>query len=170
MNLDDLHAVIASAKARGQEPLDRFLKQRLPESSEEELQETAEVSIDIIESIPVFMAAAKLAGSEQNLSLVVDALLERAATYFMHPVDLIPEMTQGLAGLLDDSYLVLRILSHLEEGPKPLVDWDLEYPTAFLRRLIGEKIAKQLDAMSLMAFHEAQVSVQALWPQESHKA
>ncbi len=170
MNFDDLQAVIASAKARGQEPLDRFLKERLPDSSDDELQETAEVSIEIIESIPVFMAAAKQAASEQNLSVVVDPLLEKAATYFMHPVDLIPEMTQGLAGLLDDSYLVLRILSNLEKGPKPLVDWDLDYPTAFLRRLIGEKIAKQLDAMSLMAFDEATGSVRGLWSQDAHEA
>jgi uncharacterized membrane protein YkvA (DUF1232 family) len=170
MNLDDLQAVITSAKARGQGPLDRFLKERLPKSSAEELQETAEVSIEIIESIPVFIAAAKQAATEQNLSVVVDPLLERAATYFMHPVDLIPEMTQGLAGLLDDSYLVLRILSNLDEGPKPLLDWDLDFPTAFLRRLIGEKIAKQLDAMSLIAFDEARGSVQGLWSQEAHEA
>jgi uncharacterized membrane protein YkvA (DUF1232 family) len=170
MNFDDLHAVIASAKARGQEPLDRFLREQLPESSDEEIQEAAEVSIEIIESIPVFIAAAKQAASEQNLSVLVDPLLERAATYFMHPVDLIPEMTQGLAGLLDDSYLVLRILSNLEKGPRPLVEWDLDYPTAFLRRLIGEKIAKQLDAMSLMAFDEASGSVRGLWSQEAHEA
>lgn len=170
MNLADLQAVIASAKARGQEPLDRFLKERLPESSDEELQEAAETSIEIIDSIPLFIAAARQAATEQQLSILVEPLLERAATYFMHPVDLIPEMTQGLAGLLDDSYLVLRILSNLEKGPKPLVDWDLEYPTAFLRRLIGEKIAKQLDAMSVIAFDEASGSMQGLWSQETHEA
>jgi uncharacterized membrane protein YkvA (DUF1232 family) len=170
MNLDDIQAVITSAKARGPEPLERFLRECLPDSSEEEIQETADASIEIIESIPLLIAAAKQAAREQSLSVVVEPLLERAVTYFMHPVDLIPEMTQGLAGLLDDSYLVLRILSNLEKGPKPLVDWDLEYPTAFLRRLIGEKIAKQLDAMSLMAFDQAAGSVQGLWSQESHEA
>ena len=170
MNLDDLQAVIASAKARGQEPLDRFLRERLPESSDEERQEAAETSIEIIDSIPLFIAAAKQAAIEQNLSIVVDPLLERAANYFMHPVDLIPEMTQGLAGLLDDSYLVLRILSNLEKGPTPLLDWDLEYPTAFLRRLIGEKIARELDAMALMEFDEVRGSVQELWSQDTHEA
>lgn len=170
MNLKDLQAVITSAKARGQEPLDRFLRERLPDSSDEEIQEAAEVSIEIIESIPVFLAAAKKAASDQHLSVVVEPLLEQAVRYFMHPVDLIPEMTQGLAGLLDDSYLVLRILSNLEQGPDPLVEWDLEYPTAFLRRLIGEKIAKQLDAMSLLAFQEASGSVRGLGSQELHDA
>jgi len=170
MNLADLQAVIDSAKARGQEPLDRFIKERLPDSSDEELQAAAETSIEIIDSIPLFIAAARKAATEQQLSVVVEPLLERAATYFMHPVDLIPEMTQGLAGLLDDSYLVLRILSNLEKGPRPLVNWDLEYPTAFLRRLIGEKIAKQLDSMSIIAFDEASGVVKELWSQETHEA
>lgn len=170
MNLQDLRAVITSAKARGQEPLDRFLRESLPQASEEEIAETAEVAIEIIESIPLFLAAAEKAAKDRNLSVVVQPLLDRASRYFLHPVDLIPEMTQGLAGLLDDSYLVLRILKNLEQGPRPLVDWDLDYPIAFLRKLIGERISEQLDAMSLVAFQEVSGSVQELWQQMSHDA
>ena len=44
-------------------------------------------------------------------------LLEHAARYFINPVDLIPEMTKGMAGLLDDTYLALRILENLNVRP-----------------------------------------------------
>jgi uncharacterized membrane protein YkvA (DUF1232 family) len=170
MNIEDLRAVIASAKARGREPLDRFLRESLPDATQEEIDETAEVAIEIIESVPLFLAAAEKAAKDRNLSVVVEPLLDRAGRYFLHPIDLIPEMTQGLAGLLDDSYLVLRILKNLEQGPQPLVDWDLDYPIAFLKKLIGERVSQQLDAMSLMAFQEVSGSVQELWQQLSHDA
>lgn len=170
MNLHDLRAVIASAKARGREPLDRFLREAIPEASDQEIEEAGDVAIEIIESIPLFLAAAEKAAKDRNLSVVVAPLLDRATRYFLHPVDLIPEMTQGLAGLLDDSYLVLRILKNLEQGPEPLVEWDLDYPIAFLKKLIGERISGQLDDMSLMAFQEVSGSVQELWQQMSHDA
>jgi len=63
-------------------------------------------------------------------------------------------MTLGLPGLLDDAYLVLKILQALEEGPDPLVEWDLDHPTEFLRRLLGEKIGKQLDAVAALAIEK----------------
>jgi len=170
MNFEDLGAVIESAKSRGRDSLERHVRQRLPEATEAEVQESVEVAIEIFDSIPLFLAAAKQAADERNLSRVVDPLLERAANYFMHPVDLMPEMTQGLAGLLDDSYLVLRILSNLERGPEPLVDWDLAYPTAFLKRLMSRDIVRQLDDMSIAAFQEVSGDMQGVWSELSHEA
>jgi len=170
MNFEDLGAVIESAKSRGRGGLERHIRKRLPEASEEEVVEAAEVAVEIFDSIPVFLAAAQQAADERNLSMVVDPLLERAANYFTHPVDLMPEMTQGLAGLLDDSYLVLRILSNLERGPDPLVDWDLEYPTAFLKRLMSRDIVRQLDDMSIAAFQEVSGDMQGVWSDLSHEA
>ena len=46
--------------------------------------------------------------------------------YFVNPVDLIPEMTQGMAGLLDDTYLAFRILENLNRGSPPLMDTDFD--------------------------------------------
>ena len=85
---------------------------------------------------------------------VVRPLLDRAVVYFTRPVDLIPEMTHGLAGLLDDTYLVLRVLENLDRGPTPFLDWDLEYPLTFLRNLVGPRIAGQLDDLSILAMQE----------------
>jgi len=170
LKVEDLTAVIESAKSRGQEPLERFARRRLPEASEDEIEETVEVAVEVIESIPVLIAAAQKTAHERGLSMVVEPLLDRAAHYFMHPMDLIPEMTRGLAGLLDDSYLVLRILSNLERGPDPLVDWELDHPIAFLRRLIGHDIAQKLDDMSLAAFREVSGDVKGYWSEVSHEA
>jgi hypothetical protein len=65
---------------------------------------------------------------------------------------MIPEMTLGLAGLLDDTYLLLRILKNLDRGPDPFLAWDLDHPLAFLRRLIGEEVARKLDERSIEAY------------------
>ena len=75
-------------------------------------------------------------------------------------------MTLGLAGLLDDTYLVLRILQVLEQGPQPLVNWDLDHPTNFIRKLLGEQIGQQLDAMSAIAFEEVAGDAGRFWHTE----
>ncbi len=77
-----------------------------------------------------------------------------------------PEMTLGLHGLLDDTYLVLRILQVLEEGPEPLVDWDLDHPTSLIRSLIEDTIGQQLDAISSLAFEEVIDDVRQSWGAE----
>ncbi len=74
-----------------------------------------------------------------------------------------PEMTLGLPGLLDDTYLVLRILQALEEGPEPLVDWDLDHPTSLIRSLLEAPVSQQLDAMSALAFEEVIDDVKQTW-------
>ena len=57
--MGDLLAVIASAKARGGvESLERWLRKQLPEATNEEVSEAADVCVEIIDSIPVFLARA----------------------------------------------------------------------------------------------------------------
>lgn len=145
MNLTDVNAVIESAKARGRESLDRFIQRRLPEATADQVQETGDVALEIIESIPIFLARAAQEADSRGLQPVVSPILEQAAGYFLTPVDVIPEMTHGLAGLLDDAYLVLRILEHLDKGSRPLLDWDLDEPIQFLGGLVGNDISKRLD-------------------------
>ena len=163
MNLDEVQAVIDSAKARGTGPLEKYVRDRMPEASEQEVQDAAEVALEIIETVPILLATAAKEAEERHLTRVVQPLLDRAVRYFLHPVDIIPEMTLGLAGLLDDTYLVLRILQVLEQGPQPLVKWDLDHPTTFMRKLLGEQIGQQLDAMSAMAFEEAAGDAGPFW-------
>jgi hypothetical protein len=167
----DILAIIESAKARGgMEALHRHVAKMLPDAEQAEKEEAAEVALEIIESIPVFLARARQAAEERNLSSVVGPLLDYAERYYLQPLDLIPEMTQGLAGLLDDSYLVIRILQNLEKGPDQFLDWDLEYPQRFLKLLVGPGIAQRLDLIALEAMQEVSSHLQEMWARMSHEA
>ena len=165
MNLRDVQAVIASARARGMEPLERLIRRHLRDPDEAEVREAAEVALEIIETVPIFLARAAQEAEARKLVPVVQPLLDRAVVYFTRPIDLIPEMTHGLAGLLDDTYLVLRILENLEQGPTPFLDWDLEYPMTFLRSVLGPSMARRLDELSLLAMQDASHEMTSLWTQ-----
>lgn len=170
MNVQDIQAVIDSAKTRGMEPLERYIRERLPEATPEEVVETGEVALEIIESVPILLLRAAQEARRKNLQPVVSPLLEHAASYFLRPVDLIPEMTQGLVGLLDDTYLIFRMLQNLEQGPQELVSWDLEHPLRLMERLLPNKTARQLDAIALMAMQEVETQLADLWSRMGHPA
>ncbi len=170
MNLAEVQAVVESAKARGTEQLERFIRERLPDASDQEIKDAADLAVEIIDTVPILLARAYQEARIRDLDMVVLPLLDHAARYFLHPMDLIPEMTQGLAGLLDDAYLVLKILETLEEGPSPLVDWDLAFPIAFVRRLVGERIGRRLDKLSAGALQEISENVDRLWAEMAAEA
>ena len=163
MNLEDVRAVIASARARGPEPLEKFIRERIPDPIEGEVEDARDVCIEIIEAVPTFLERAQEEARSRSLEHVVDPLLEHAARYFVTPIDMIPEMTWGLAGLLDDAYLVLRILRDLDDGPEPFLDWELEEPVHFLEQLVGPTIASRLDGLANYARRDAEQQLLRLW-------
>ena len=170
-SVPDVLAIIESAKARGGiESLERFIAKALPEADEAEVKEAAEVSLEVIESIPIFLARARQAADERGLTSVVYPLLRHAERYYVQPMDLIPEMTQGLPGLLDDSYLVLRIIENLDKGPQDFLDWDLDYPRRFLSRLMGPGITQRLDRIADQAMEEVSTQLADLWQKMAHHA
>jgi len=169
--LADIIAIIESAKARGgTQTLERHIAKTLPEATPAEVQEAAEVALEVIDSIPIFLARARQEAAERGLNSVVTPLLDHAEKYYLQPLDLIPEMTQGLFGLLDDSYLVIRMLQNLEKGPHKFLDWDLDYPIRFLQRLIGGPITQRLDQMAMEAMDEVSTQLSELWTRISHQA
>ena len=169
--LADIIAIIESAKARdGRGALEKHIARTLPEADPAEVREAADVAIEVIESIPVFLARARLESEERGLVSVVDPLLDRAQRYYLQPLDLIPEMTQGLVGLLDDTYLVIRTLQNLDKGPHPFLDWDLAYPARFLQRLIGAPIAQRLDMIAVQALEEVAEHLEEVWRRTAHRA
>lgn len=170
MNLADIQAVIDSARARGTEPLDRFIRFRLPDADGGEVAEVRDVCLEIIDGVPIFLARAEQESEERNLGHVVTPVLEHISRYFVSPIDLIPEMTYGLAGLLDDTYLVLRILKNLDRGAEPFLDWELDEPLAFLRGLLGKEIGEKLDHMSMQAVNDADEKFAKLWSEIGAKA
>ena len=170
-SIPDILAVIESAKARGgMEALERHVSKALPGAEEMEAREAASVALEIIESIPIFLARARQAGRERGLTSVVTPLLDHAERYYLQPMDLMPEMTQGLPGLLDDSYLVIRIIENLDKGPEEYLDWDLDYPARFLGRLMGPTVTQRLDKIADDAMEEVSSHLQELWAKMSHQA
>jgi len=170
-SISDVLAIIESAKARGGlDSLEQFIAKALPESDEAEVTEAAEVALEIIESVPVFLARARQEADERGLTSVVYPLLRHAERYYVQPMDLIPEMTRGLPGLLDDSYLVIRIIEHMDKGPQEFLDWDLAYPSRFLQRLMGPAIAQRLDRIAEEAMEEVSTQLAELWEQMAHQA
>lgn len=170
VSIADVQAVIASAKSRGIQPLERYVRERLSGATDEEVQGATELALEIIEAVPLFLARAEQEAEERELEPVVRPILGHVERYFLQPIDLIPEMTYGLAGLLDDTYLVLRILENLDRGPERFLDWDLAHPLAFIRRLIGEPIARKLDERSIDAMQEIDGDVRRLWQRLTHLA
>lgn len=170
-NLPNVLAIIESAKARGGiDALERFIAKALPDAEQGEITEAAEVALEVIESVPVFLARARQEGEERSLSSVILPLLDHAERYYMQPMDVIPEMTQGLPGLLDDSYLVIRIIQNLEKGPERFLDWDLDFPAQFLARLMGPRVTQQLDRIAQQAMIEVSTQLNELWERMSHPA
>ena len=170
MGLTDIEAVIASAKSRGTASLEKYVRRKLPEATEKEVRDATEIALEIIDSVPIFLARADQEAGARHLDTVIVPILDHVERYFLQPMDLIPEMTHGLIGLLDDSYLVLRILQNLDRGPDRFLDWDLEEPLVFLRRLVGDDIARKLDERSLDAMSEMAPDVDRFWNEASHRA
>jgi uncharacterized membrane protein YkvA (DUF1232 family) len=169
--LADITAIIASAKARdGRAALERHIAKTLPDASEAEVSQATDVAIEIIDSVPVFLARARQEARTRGLESMAGPLLDQAELYFLRPLDLIPEMTQGLVGLLDDSYLVIRTLESLDKGSQPFLDWDLAYPARFLKRLIGRSVAQRLDDIALQKMREVSTQLRDLWSQIAHEA
>jgi uncharacterized membrane protein YkvA (DUF1232 family) len=167
----DIVAIIQSAKARdGRATLERHVAKVLPEASETEIREAVDVATEVIESIPVLLARARQESHARGLEAVIDPLLDRAERYYVQPLDLIPEMTQGLVGLLDDTYLAIRTLQNLDKGSRPFLDWDLEYPLRFLQRLIGAPTAQRLDRIALEAIQELSTNLAEAWERSAHQA
>ena len=163
MNLADVRAVIDSAKVRDEGRLEDFIRATSPNSTDREVADAASVAIEVVETVPLLLARAAQAAEERGLGVVVNPLLDHAARYFINPVDLIPEMTLGMAGLLDDTYLAMRILENLNRGPDPLFDADFREPLRFLKRLVGPEISRKLDAASIFALQDVSTQVSRAW-------
>lgn len=170
MNIEDVLAVIESAKVRDQGKLLEFVRACAPDATDEEVAEAAELAVEVIESVPILLARAAQAADQRRLRVVVMPLLEHISAYYIEPVDLIPEMTQGLAGLLDDTYLALKVLENLNKGPEPLFDAEFSEPLRFLRRLVGLSISDQLDSASLNALQSVSANVSRVWEEMGHPA
>lgn len=170
MNIEDIQAVIDSAKARDAGRLLEFVRNCAPEATADEVLDATDLAVEVIDSVPILLARAAQAADQRRLRVVVMPLLDQIGSYFVDPVDLIPEMTKGLAGLLDDTYLALKILENLNRGPEPLFEADFAEPLRFLRRLVGDSIGRRLDLASIRALQNVSTHVSRVWEEMGHPA
>ena len=53
---------------------------------------------------------------------------------------------------------------------QPFLDWDLDYPARFLRRLIGAPVAQRLDDIALQKMRETSAQLSEVWSRMAHEA
>jgi uncharacterized membrane protein YkvA (DUF1232 family) len=115
-----------------------------------------------IEALPTMIEQAAAVSAMAGLAYVVQPLLQAATQYFLEPNDLIPD-SNGLAGLADDAYLALGLISavserHARQTGRQIFEGNFSQPHNDMRALLGPQIAAQLDAMTLAA-------AQTMYPQ-----
>jgi len=169
--LADVRAVIESARARdGEEALRAYIVRRQPEAPAVEVDAAVARAAAIIDGMPDLLERAHREAGERDVDHVVGPLLERAQRYFLKPIDLIPEMTQGLPGLLDDAYLVVRTLGQLEYEDGPFLNGEVARMLPFLRELLGDAVAARLDEIVQQEVSDLSERFEASWDRTSHKA
>jgi uncharacterized membrane protein YkvA (DUF1232 family) len=170
MTTSDIQAVVASAQARGTDSLERLIRNRNPDAPDPEVTDQLQRAVAIIVGLPDLLERAEQEARIQGVILAVAPVLARAREYVLRPVDLIPEMTRGLAGLLDDAYFVLRLLHALGQGPEPLLRESMGEHLGFLRGLTGEDVAGRLDRLSVQTLLETQKDLRDAWEEGAAEA
>jgi len=161
--MDNVRAVIDSAKTRDRGRLEARVRALAPEATPDEIRETVASLTAVVDSVPALLALADQEAELRGLSSVVRPLLQRAVRYFLAPVDVVPEMTQGLAGLIDDAYVSFKVLEHLNNGPQPLFRWEFDEPLRLLRRGLEADVARELDERAVVALEEVSDEVNRVW-------
>ncbi len=168
--MTDVRAVIDSAKARDQGQLASLIRKQFPGFDAAQVHEGVESATAIVDSVPALLALADAEAERRGMARTVRPVLGRAIQYFVAPIDVVPEMTQGLAGLIDDAYLALRLIEHMNSGPRPLIGWEFDEPIEMLRSLLTREVVEVLDQASLAAIDAASDEVSKVWSQLAREA
>ncbi len=168
--MEDIRAVIDSAKAREHGQLEALVRKQFPEGTEEQIREGVESVTAIVDSVPALIALADQEAERRGIARMVRPVLGRAVRYFVAPIDVVPEMTQGLTGLIDDAYLAIRILEHVNSGPKPLIGWEFDEPLQLLRGLLTPGVIEVLDRESVAALNAVSKEVSQVWTELAREA
>lgn len=104
---------------------------------------------DYIEHAPALLDHITDTARKAGFYGLISHILDEAEQYFLQPFDLIPDHL-GLLGLIDDAYVVHRIIQELSnrfqrQAGYSLVPSDLTNANLLIRNLIGEPHASTLD-------------------------
>lgn len=112
--------------------------------------------------VPFYLQQAYTRASELGLRPQLNQMVAELEDYWFTTNDLIPD-TLGLEGLLDDAYATLTLLQALSDicvatTGRPLLEKDLKTINRFMRQVMSEPIAAELDRRVGLTM------ANALWP------
>ncbi len=123
---------------------------------------------DYIQDVPALLETAQNESTKAGIESDLMPMLSVMEGYFLDPNDLIPDH-MGLIGLMDDAYLAHTLLQSVSETYQtktgaPLISINMAPANQFVRQLIGEPVASQLDAavISTLQIQAIQGSLQQL--------
>ncbi|MEM1184581.1 MAG: YkvA family protein [Planctomycetota bacterium] len=134
-------------------------EKRYPGESGETHTERTEAVVGVIrayvEAMPEVVDAAVNAAEQAGVRDSIEPMFVTALAYVEEDLDFIPD-SLGLAGLVDDAYLVHNLMQEMSQRHRALTGKDLVPPAASsesqrIRRLIGEPTATRLD-VAVVAF------------------
>jgi uncharacterized membrane protein YkvA (DUF1232 family) len=112
-----------------------------------------------VRAMPELVDATLDAAAHRGVSDQVKPIFDTAVAYINEDVDFIPD-AHGLAGLVDDAYLVHGLMQEISRRHNtltgtPLLPESWFAPSQQIRRLVGEPTATRLD-VAVVAFARAQ--------------
>lgn len=114
---------------------------------------------EFVASAPTIVEATIAAAQDAGVVEEVRPIFETALSYTREEIDFIPDRL-GLAGLLDDAYLIYGLMQEISERHRIMTGTGLLPSSAFsemqqVKRLIGDPTATRLD-VAIVAFSRRQ--------------
>ncbi len=102
-----------------------------------------------IAEVPDTLEAAQAVAASANMRPQLLPVLKVAEAFFLQPPDL-PADHQGMLALLDEAYLVHRLVEEINDryianGGEPLLPLDTTRANVIVHQLLGDEFANQLD-------------------------
>lgn len=162
MNIDDIKAQVEKAlahEARTGE-LATHIRTTLGDKGDDaRVQSLVGTLREFVSSMPAIIESTLAAADAAGAKEFVEPVFGRALSYLSEEGDFIPDEI-GLAGLLDDAYIVRELMQELSHRHRmvtghPLIPNDMGAVNQRVRRMIGEPTATRMDA-AIIAFARRQ--------------
>ena len=139
------------------------VREKQPSTSDADAGAMAGAAVEAVKAFvlgaPTVVEATLLAAEEAGVLEKVRPIFETAAQYMDEELDFIPD-SLGLAGLLDDAYLIYGLMQEISERHRVLGGKTLLPSSTFaimqdIKRMIGDPTATRLE-MAIVAFARRQ--------------
>jgi len=147
MDITPIQKTIARIEAIDNGRFNAFISSRMGSAGLDD-SDFARITInlrDYILIIPELMQLMATWAERAGIRAEIKPILQAVESYIRRPDDEIDEQRNGLGGLLDDAYLVGRVLEVFAENGLPLpVDFDLASFNSLTALILGEDVVRRL--------------------------